>query len=142
MKKGQYTIGHKWLYYTIALFLITAMVLFFRAQIQDGIISQVLCADPVEQEIAMNEALFSCLTYYDSDLERNIPGTVDMNKFNEDTIKECFKFLKQDIQIKLGDIIIGDTISNKVTHNHVVKVYNNGKITTQVIEFGFREQTC
>ena len=144
MKKAQYTIGHKWLYYAIAIFLITVMLLFFRAKIQNDIIMETACLEEVEYELIMTEALFSqnCLAYYDEDLQRTIPGSIDFDKFNEETLNNCFKFLEQDVQIQIYNRVLGDPSSRNLTKEKLVKVYSYDDVDLTIAKFTFEESLC
>jgi hypothetical protein len=144
MKKGQYTLGHKWLYYAIAIFLITVMLLFFRAKIQNDIIMETACLEEVEYELIMTEALFSqnCFAYYDEDLQRTIEGSIDFDKFNEETFNDCFKFLEQDVQITIYNRVLGDPASRNLTTEKLVKVYSYDNVELTVAKFTFEESLC
>jgi hypothetical protein len=144
MKKGQYTIGHKWLYYAIAIFIITVILLFFRSKIQNDIVMGTTCLEEVENELIMTEALFSqnCFAYYDQDLQRTIPGSIDFAKFNEETLENCFRFLEQDVQITIYNRAVGDPISNGITKDKLVQVYSYDDIDLTIAQFTFEESLC
>jgi len=144
MKKGQYTFGHKWLYYAIAIFLITVMLLFFRAKIQDDIIMETTCLEEVEYELIMTEALFSqnCFAYFDPDLQRTIPGSIDFSKFNEETLNDCFKFLEEDVQIKIYNQVVGETMGANLTKEKLVKIYSYDDVDLTLVRFTFEESLC
>jgi len=144
MKKGQSEGGHLWIYYTLAILIIAFMFLFFRAQIQNQIVQQTFCLDDIENNLIMTESLYSsdCLAYYDEELKRTIPGTIDKSKFTEEQIDICFQYIQQDVQLKLEDTTLGEEISNPITKTRIVKIYDQGTITLALLEFNFPEKKC
>jgi len=144
LNKGQYTIGHKWLYYVIALFLITIMVLFFRGEIQGKMIDSTLCLEDVEKQLIVTETLYSpdCFAYFDEELQRTFPGIIDLSKFNQETFDSCFKYIDQDVKLEIGEIIVGDNLTSKDSETKLIQVYDEGNITTDKITFHYPEPLC
>jgi len=145
MKRGSAILGQKPIYYAIATIILAAMFLFFRAEIQNNLVDQTICLEDVENKIIMSEALYSedCFAYYDTELDKTIPGTIDLSKFTEENLdNNCFQFIKRRVQIKLEDQTIGDAISNPDIISRIVYVYNNGQTNLTTMEFYFPEQQC
>jgi len=145
MKRGSAILGQKPLYYAVAAIIIAAMFLFFRAEIQNNLVDQTICLDDVENKIIMSEALYSkdCFAYYDQELDKTIPGTIDLSKFTEENLDDnCFQYIKRRVQIKLNDQTIGDAISNPDIFSRIVYVYDNGQKNLTKMEFYFPEQQC
>lgn len=143
MAKGQYVLGYKWLYFVISLFILTFMFLYLRSAFADYQTQKVQCTDTALEEIMIAKILYSdCLTYVDPDIERTLPGTIDKTKFTTETLDSCFTYIKKDMQLKIGDTIIGETISNPITVKKTIWLYENGEKTPATLEFLFKEKKC
>ncbi|MFH1972841.1 MAG: hypothetical protein ABIJ18_05170 [archaeon] len=144
MKKGQSEGGHIWIYYTLVIFIIAFMFFFFRAQIQNQIVQPTFCLDDIENNLIMTESIYSseCFAYYDEELKRTIPGTIDKSKFTEEQLATCFQYIQQDVQLRLGDTTIGEEISEPETKTRIVRVYDQGTITFSTLELDFQKKKC
>jgi len=143
MAKGQYVLGYKWLYFLIALFVLTFIFLYMRSAFTDYQTEKVQCTDTALEEVMIAKVLYSdCFTYEDADIERTLPGTIDMSKFTTETINSCFTYIKKDMQIKIENTIIGETIIDPITIKKTVWLYENGEKKASTIEFLFEEKKC
>ncbi len=145
MGKAQYVLGHKWLYYTVTIFVIGAMFFFFRAEIQKDTLKHTICLDDIENNLLMAEALYSsnCLAYYDEELGRTIPGTIDLSKYTAEQLDaNCFKYQEQEIQISLNNTVLGDIISNKISRTRLVTIKDGETSYLAEMKFSFPESKC
>ena len=143
MAKGQYVLGYKWLYFLIALFLLTFMFLYLRTAFVDYQTVKVQCTDAALEEVMIAKVLYSdCFTYEDADLERSLPGTIDKSKFISENLESCFSYIKKDMQLKIEESIIGETITNPITVKKTIWFYENEEKKLTTVEFLFEEQKC
>lgn len=143
MAKGQYVLGYKWLYFLIALFFLTFIFLYMRSAFVDYQTEKVQCTDTALEEIMIAKVLYSdCFTYKDPELERTLPGTIDINKFKHETLATCFSYIKKDMQLKIEEKIIGETIADPITVRKIVWLYEKNEKRTVTLEFLFEEKKC
>ena len=144
MNKGQYSIGHKWVYFVVALFLLTFMFLFLRGMMVDYEVGRLSCVDDVIDEIIVAKLLYDeeCFVYYDSDIGRQVPGTIDKSKFTQENYDNCFKFLDKKVNISIDDNTVGEQIFTPKTISKTILLYDEGTITPSMIQFTFASPTC
>ncbi len=114
-----------------------------RAAFVDYQTQKVQCVDTALEEVMIAKVIYSdCFTYEDTDLERILPGTIDLNKFSTETLDLCFSYIKKDMQIKIEEKIIGEEILDPISIKKTVWVYENGEKRKSTIEFLFEEPNC
>lgn len=95
MKKAQYDIGRKAIYYIIVLFFLTFIFLYLRGVIVGSNEDLYYNLHRAKAELILQQLSTSpdCFAYYDEDTYRTYPGIIDPNKLN--TVKlNCVKFYK------------------------------------------------
>ena len=144
-RKGQYTLGHKWIYFIVAIFLLTAMFLGLRSLFITHQVGSIQCLDDIVDEVIVGKILYSpsCMTYYDPELNRAFPGTINMDKFTNETLEQCFTYIIKPVKLTIGDKSIGslDTSSPKII-NKPIQTYQDGVIKNEILTFTFREAAC
>ena len=114
-----------------------------RATFVDYQTQKVQCTDTALEEVMIAKVLYSnCLSYEYPDLERTLPGTIDLSKFKSETLDSCFSYIKKDMQLKEEDKIIGETITDPITVKKIVWLYENNEKRTATLEFLFEEPNC
>ncbi|MBT3324300.1 hypothetical protein HN397_04175 [archaeon] len=156
--KGQ-MLGGKMLYFIVAIVVISMLFLAFINITTESQKIKVECVDPFYHEIMMAKVLTdsSCMTYYDEDTERTVVGTIDMDKYTNESLSSCFTYLDPDhiefeimrrfIDTKIGLTLNSNSIgsnefNNKQTINKLVQVYNKGEIESSILEFHFEITEC
>ena len=144
MKKGQqYTLGQKWLYFIVALFIIAFMFLYLRAMFQNYEAESTTCLGDVQNSLFIAETLYSenCFTY--SDGERVYPGTIDWSKFTQTRWdSNCYKNMPDNVNLTLNGKNIGDAIYKPVIVNKTIYVYQDGEITPSTVSIMLEEPLC
>ncbi|MFH1638179.1 MAG: hypothetical protein ABIB71_07165 [Candidatus Woesearchaeota archaeon] len=93
MRKGQYDIGRKTLYFIVVLFFVTFVFLYLKAVIDDSNNELFLRLHKAKAEIILQQLSTSpdCFAYYDQELARPYPGIIDSEKFLLERLK-CVRF--------------------------------------------------
>lgn len=109
MKKGAYDFTRTVLYYLIVLFFITAMFLTLHSMISRANQTFFEKADETWGMMMIHKTITSssCFAYYNENIDRVYPGTIDYDKFNEKQLNNCLKYYDNDLIFKLNDKIIG-----------------------------------
>jgi hypothetical protein len=144
MRRGQYTLGHKWLYFIVAIFLLGTMFLGLRTTFISYQTESVTCISNTFDEIMIAKILYSpgCFTYIDEEINKPVPGTIDMKRFNNETLNQCFKFITKKVHLRIDDKSIGDQIFTPKIVKKPIYTYNDGKVTPNTLEFTFVEPAC
>ena len=144
MRKGQYILGYKSVFYFIvALFLLTFIFLYLHSAFNTYETKKIQCTDIAVEELMIAKLLYSdCFTYEDTELGRTLPGTVDKNKFSQESLETCFTFITKNINISLEGETIGQQIADPVHINKTIWVYENGEKRPATIQFTFEEPVC
>ena len=143
MPKGQFMLGYKGIYFIVALFILTFMFLFLYNAFLDYHTEKFQCTDTALEEIMIAKFLYGgCFTYVDPEVNRALPGTLDIHKFTQETLEQCFTFVEKDIQIQVEGKIIGEEIKNPITINKTLWVYEDNEQRTATVQFLFKEPTC
>ncbi len=144
MNKGQYTIGHKWLYFIVALFMLSFMFIYLKVMISDYEATRLECVDEVVDEVILAKLLYddTCFTYYDEDLAKAIPGTLDKSKLTQENYDKCFEYIEKKVKIVIEDIEIGEEIFTPKTIKKFVYLYDEGQTTPTTVSFTFANPTC
>jgi len=102
------------------------------------------CISDVVDEIMVAKVMFSpsCFVYEDEETNRPVPGTLDINKFSNETLQECFKFITKKVKLTIGETSIGDHINSPRIINKPIYVYDSGEIAAEILEFTFVESEC
>ncbi len=91
MPKGQFVLGYKGIYFIVALFFLTFIFLFIYNAFLDYHTEKVQCTDTALEEIMIAKFLYGgCFTYVDPEVNRALPGTLDIHKFTQETLEQCF----------------------------------------------------
>ena len=145
MKKGASFLGSKTLYYAIVLLIVSFMLFYFSVEIKKDLKNSIECLDDIEINLMLAESIYSpdCFVYYDLELEKYIPGTVDLSKFTQENFDEnCFRLFEKDINVGLRDTKIGDTVLDPETRQRLVIVYDEDKQILENMEFNFQKSRC
>jgi hypothetical protein len=141
MRKGQYSPGHKWVYFIIAIFLLAFMFLFLRSAFADYQVGKLQCADEVIDELMIAKVLYSpdCFAYYDKDTERTTVGMIDKAKFTHETYESCFTYIIKKVTLRIDDTTIGETIYSPKEMAKPILLYDEGAVTATTLYFTFAE---
>ena len=143
MRKGQFVLGYKGIYFIIALFVLTFIFLYLYNAFLDYNVEKTQCTDTVLEEIMIGKFLYGeCFTYVDPEVDRALPGTLDMNKFTQETLDTCFSFVEKEIQIEVEGTTIGESIPNPIKVNKTLWIYENNEKRTAIVQFLFKEPAC
>ncbi|MDP3728860.1 MAG: hypothetical protein Q8R18_05425 [bacterium] len=143
MPKGQFVLGYKWIYFLVALFLLTFIFLYLNSAFRDYQTEKVQCTDTALEEIMIAKFLYGeCFTYVEPEIDRTLPGTVDISKFSQKNLEECFTFITKKVNITIEGKSIGGTIYDSVTINKTLWVYENNEHRTATVQFMFEEPAC
>ncbi|MBS1267039.1 MAG: hypothetical protein MAG795_01010 [Candidatus Woesearchaeota archaeon] len=90
-KSGEITFNQisRMIRYILTLFIALSIVLLIRNTLIVNINIQ-----EIQSQVIFNNIFYSkkCFSYQDPELNRIVPGTIDLNKFTEDTINNCLYF--------------------------------------------------
>ena len=92
-KRGSgYILGKKPMYFIILLICLTISFLLFNFAIMREIYSTTVIPDNLEMTILVNRFLNSpdCFAYQDKETGRTYSGVIDLEKFNNKTLKKCY----------------------------------------------------
>jgi len=144
MDKGFYTGGHKTVYWIIAIVMLTAMFVGLSTTFLTYQSSSITCIDDTVDEIMISKVIYSpeCFVYEDAELGRSYPGTIDLSKFTNATLDQCFNFITKKISLTIGDKTIGDFIHSQKVVFKPIYVYDNGNIRPETLKFTFVEAAC
>jgi len=161
VSKGQYTFTSKAIYFIFSILIVAAMFILFFNNAQEYQKGSVECLDNVYHELMIAKTLTSpsCFVYSDKELNRAIPGTIDLEKFTSTNLESCFKYLDLDsvdflatgsvlstkMQISVHNVTIGSNITSPYPLSKTVYLYENDKLvstTPEVITYTFEESKC
>ena len=144
MRKGQVVLGYKWIYFIIAIFLITTMFLGLRGVLLKYQSGSIECIDGVVDEVMIAKSLYSpnCFVYTEGETGRAHPGTIDLEKFTNKTFENCFKYITKKAQLSIDDKIIGVFIYNPKEIRKPIFTYSSGNIEPATLKFTFAEASC
>jgi len=145
MRKGQFVLGYKGIYFIIALFLLTFMFLYLHTAFQEYQSVKTTCTDTAYQEIMLGKLLYSsCFTWYDAELERSIPGTIDKNKFTQQNLDSCFTFIARRVKLSVEGTTLesGGKIYDPTIINKTIMLYENGNSKPSTLQITFEEPAC
>lgn len=144
MRKGQYTLGHKWVYFIVAIFLLSFMFLFLRSMFQEYQVQKTDCVDPLLNEIIVAKILYApgCFVAYDEELGRAMPGIIDSKKLTQENYENCFKYIDKRVKITLGDKSIGEEIESLVTISKPVFILQDGSLTPASMNIIMEATAC
>ena len=143
-KKGSgYQIGKKPAYYIIVLLFLVISFMLFGSIIMSEVSLSNSIPNNVDTTVLVNRFLNSddCFAYKDNETGRIYPGIIDIKKFNEDTLKECynagsnynsksFKFIIKGSGIEEKTIFTINWGARKFSQvSQYVLIYNKGKIS-------------
>lgn len=111
MKKAQFDLSRKTVYYLLVLFILAFIVLSMNNVIKSGNIKDISLLGRSAGNILVAEIVTSsgCFAEHDGDLDRNYPGIIDIDKLNEKKLSSCGKYFQDKFYISLGDTKIGDS---------------------------------
>lgn len=142
MNKGQ-ILGYKWIYYIVAIFLLATMFIYLHQAFQSYQLNKLACAEKTTDEIMIEKIIYApCFTYYDRELQKSIPATIDLSKFTEANLEACFPYLKKDISLNINNQTIGATLASPWIINKAVHIYNNGEKSPATLAISFEKPTC
>ena len=159
MRKGEFVFGSMALYFIASMILVTIMFLaLFNINLENQK-GNLECIDSAYHEIMIAKMITSptCFVYEDAELDRAIPGTIDLNKFTQENLDSCFPYLGLNqlssylsvesytdthVQLKLGDIVLGSEIDDPQQINKNVLVYKDGEFTPDILTFIFEVPIC
>jgi hypothetical protein len=118
-KKGDYTIGKESLKMIVYLMLITVVSFIIISIFGVSIVKDIRTSE-LEQHVAVTRMLSSsnCLAY--SGEERVFSGIIDLNKFSEERVQNCFSYKEREGQGLLlslydfNDNLLGEVETNKI----------------------------
>ena len=95
-------------------------------------------------EIMIAKILYSpeCFVYYDTELQRAVPGTIDGTKFTQTQLDNCFTLITKDISFAIKDASIGANIMNPKEVTKPIFLVTEGKTVASTLTFTFEESTC
>lgn len=93
MKKAQYDLGRKAIYYIIVLFFLTFIFLYLRGVIVGSNEDLYYNLYKAKAELILQQLSTSpdCLAYYDEDINRAYPGIIDNDKLSAERL-DCVRF--------------------------------------------------
>ena len=143
MRKGQYVLGHKWIYFIVALFLIALMFLFLRTMLVNYQVGKIACSDRLTDELIIAKTLYApvCFVHEDQDTGAQ-PGTIDAEKFTQSQLTQCFKYIDKKVNISIGANSIGAEIDKPKIINKPILLYKDNHLTPAVMTFRFEEERC
>lgn len=143
MSKGQFVLGYKTIYFIVALFVLTFIFLFLYNAFLDYHTGKVQCTDTALEEIMIAKFLYGeCFTYTDPEVNRALPGTVDISKFSQESLEDCFTFITKKVNITIEGKSIGESIADPIAVNKTIWVYENNNKRTGTVQFLFEEPKC
>ena len=135
--------GYKWIYFIIAAALLTFMFLYLYTAFAEYQTGKLECTDDSIGAIMIAKVQYApCFTYYDSALQRYIPGTIDMDKFTQGTFDACFIYLTKRANISVDGKSVGQEIFEPKIINKTVWVYTGAEKKPSTIQFQFEESQC
>lgn len=132
----------KTMYFIIAMLLVAFMVMYNYSAFSKEQSMKIECTDVTIDNLMIQKYLFSCFIYEDQDTQRNIPGTIDLSKFNQENYDSCFQYLEKKSKITLNGITIGEEIHNPKIINKFVYIYQDGTLQPTIIKFEFEDTEC
>ena len=144
MRKGQYTVGHKWVYFIVALLLLSFMFLYLRSGFQSAQIDLLTCTDDITDQIIVAKVLYDqdCFVYTDQQTQRAIPGIIDINKFTQEQYDSCFQRIDKKVTVTIGDLEIGEVIQNPKTITKPILLATEEQTTAGSITLTFADAGC
>lgn len=143
MRKGQYVLGYKGVYFLIAAFLLTFIFFYVYGAFNEYQTEKLTCNEDVLNELMIAKVLYSpCFTYYDEATARSIPGTIDLSKFTQATLKSCFTVIDQKVNISVMGTTIGRKIYEAESINKTIWLYKGEEKIPTTIQFIFEEPAC
>lgn len=111
MKKAQFDLSRKAVYYLIVLFVLAFIVISMNNVIKSGNLKDISLLGKSAGNLLVAELITSpnCFTDYDEDIGRAYPGIIDDGKFNEDALSSCGKYFQDKFYLSLDNEKIGDT---------------------------------
>jgi len=142
-KRGMgFIVGKKPTYFIVALFFLTIVFLVFGFTIQGMASSFAQHSDETETSVLLSRFLNSpeCFAYFDEETGRAYMGVIDLNKFNEENLMNCypiddydfrsFKFSLEsdDLNLKIKPIETKNFGSKRTTTiSWPIVIYKKGK---------------
>ncbi len=143
MSKGQSVLGYKSVYFIAAMFLLAFIFLYMHSAFANYQTGKIECTDTAIQEIMIAKILYGpCLTYTDPQTQQSIPGTIDFNKFTNETLEGCFSFITEKMKLTLNGKSIGESIYDPYSINKTTWVYNGEEKEPATLKFTFEEPPC
>jgi len=143
MRKGQFVLGYKGLYFIVAMFLIAFIFLYMHNAFANYQTGKIECLDTSIQEIMIAKVLYDpCLTYTDPDTQQTIPGTIDFSKFTQENLDACFSYILEKKNLTLGEKSIGDAIYDPYSISKTTWLYDGEKKELAILQFTFEEPSC
>lgn len=114
MKKAQFDLSRKTVYYILALFILAFIVLSMNNVIKSGNLKDISHLGRSAGNLLVAEIVTSpnCFAEHDEDLDRNYPGIIDLDNFNEERLSSCGKYFQDKFSISLDNTKIGDSEFN------------------------------
>lgn len=137
MRKAQFDLSRKAVYYLIVLFVLAFIVISMNNVIKSGNLKDISLLGKSAGNLLVAEVITSpnCFTEYDEDIDRNYPGMIDSGKFNEDALSSCGKYFQDKYSINLDDKELGDSQFNgkKFSRPVILKdgTFNEIKVVVQ-----------
>lgn len=90
-KKAGYNWAHFFLYFIIVSFVLIFMFLVIKAQQAEKFYDVVTNKKEIEDNMVFNKFIDVCLSHEDEETGRVYTGVLDLEKFTEETIGNCFE---------------------------------------------------
>tara|TARA_Y100000310_G_C20675689_1_gene812904 strand:- start:1543 stop:1971 length:429 start_codon:yes stop_codon:yes gene_type:complete len=142
MKKGSYGYGYKVLFIIASLLLIVFMFGYFRGMYYDIQTDSIVCSEEMENFLMVAETIFSENCFVHSDDNRVYPGTIDLNKFTQERLDNCYSNIDRRISLTINDQTIGDELFSPVSITKPIQLYNNGETTISTVTIQVEEVVC
>ena len=146
MRKGQAQMSEQMVSYWIIVLVIATLMAGTLAGMMYYYNSNTFkCATNVENEIIIAKALYAptCFTYYDEDISRYIPGTIDLERFKEENLEACYPYLDKLLGLEVEGTSIGyEFKAEPVEVNKFIYTYEGDEMKASVLTFKFEELAC
>ncbi len=110
MRKGQYDIGRKTIYFIVVIFFLTFIFLYMRGVVVGSDEDLYYNLHHAKAELILQQLSTSpnCFAYHDAEISRTYPGILDSEKLTKDSIDSCMKFY-EGFNVKVGDKLFKGT---------------------------------
>lgn len=114
MKKAQFDLSRKTVYYIFALFILAFIVISMINVIKSGNLKDISLLGKSAGNLLVAEIVTSsnCFAEHDEDLDRNYPGIINLDNFNEERLNTCGKYFQDKFSVTIDNTKIGDSEFN------------------------------